>query len=121
MYCGIYIYPPQQSLGKVIFSQASVILSTVGGGCLVPGGCLVLGDTWSWECLLQGCLVPGGYLVWGVPGSRGVPCPEGVPGPGGCLVETPQDGYYCGQYTSYWKAFLFRCAFSNLPEKIFIV
>ena len=63
MYCfwsvfvsGTYdLYRPQRSWGKVIFSQASVILSTrgvpgpgrglllggvpgPGGGCLVPGG-----------------------------------------------------------------------------------
>ena len=38
-------------------------------GCLVPGG-LLLGGAWSWEGLL-----PGGYLV------------QGVPGPGGCLVQ----------------------------------
>ena len=38
-----YYYRPQRSSGKVIFSQASVILFT--GGCLVPGAgvCLVLG------------------------------------------------------------------------------
>ena len=49
----LYIYHPQRSWGKVIFSQASVILST--GGFLVPGGCLVLGG-----------VVPG---PWGVPGG----------------------------------------------------
>ena len=27
---------------------------------------------------------------------------------GGCLVETPPDGYCCGPYASYWNAFLFR-------------
>ena len=49
-------YRLQRSWGKVIFSQESVILSTGGGGCLLPGG-----------------VCSGG----------------GVPGPGGCLVETP--------------------------------
>ena len=39
---------------------------------------------------------PGGCLV---PGGSG-------PG-GGCLVETPLDGYCCGRYASYWNAFLF--------------
>ena len=33
----------------------------------------------------------------------------GVPAPGG--VETPQDGYCCGWYTSYWNAFLFQVIF----------
>ena len=69
-------YRPQRSWGKVIFPQASVILST--GGAWSRGVC-------SW----------GGCLVWGV-----------VPGPGGCLVETPPDGYCCGRYASYWNAFL---------------
>ena len=49
------------------------------GGCLVPGGV---------------CLLPGRCLL------------EGVPAPGGCLVETPH-GYCCGQYASYWNAFLY--------------
>ena len=66
-----------------MFLQVAVILFTGGmpgpRGCLVPGG--VPGP--------RGCLVPGG--VW----SRGVP--------GG----DPLDGYCCGQYASYWNAFLF--------------
>ena len=63
-------YRPQRSWGKVIFSQACVILLT-GGRCLVLG-CLVPGVGW--------CLVPGrGDLVWGVPGPGGS-CPRGVPG-----------------------------------------
>ena len=39
-----------------------------------------------------------------------------VPGPGGCLVlggcvwRPPRDGYCCGQYASYWNAFLFLYA-----------
>ena len=59
-----YDYRPQRSWGKVIFSQASVILST--GGCLLwgvsgpgvsapRGGCLVPGGVWSW-----GVSAPGG-------------------------------------------------------------
>ena len=42
-----YFYRPQRSWGKVIFSQASVILSTGMGAC--SGG----------VCLLQGGLLPG--------------------------------------------------------------
>ena len=45
---------------------------------------------------------------------RGVPPPGGgassgggVLPPGGCLVETPRDGYCCGRYASYWNTFLF--------------
>ena len=40
-----HIYRPQRSWGKVIFSQASVILLTGEVGCLVLGG-LVSGDAW---------------------------------------------------------------------------
>ena len=64
-------YRPQRSWGKVIFSQASVILSTGGGP------------------------VPGGPGSGGVPAPGGVPALGGVPGPRGgawswrCLVETP--------------------------------
>ena len=76
-------YRPQRSWGKVIFSQASVILLTGGvcsrgglvpgvpvpGGCLVLGGCLVPG-----RCLLQGCLLWEGA------------CSGRVPALGGCLL-----------------------------------
>ena len=83
-----FYYRPQLSRGKVIFSQASVILSRGGvcsrggvwfkgvclvggvsdpggclisGGCLLPGWCLLLGGVCS-----GGCLLPGGeYLVLG--------------------------------------------------------
>ena len=84
----LHCYRPQQSRGKVIFSQASVILLT---GCLVPhpgrgvpgpGGC-----AWSWGCLvLQGYLVLGGAWSWGMPG------PWGSTLVGCFLVETPPPG-----------------------------
>ena len=57
------------------------------GGCLLPGG----------------CLVPGGVCSKGGAWSRGVPG-----GLGGCLVDTPLDGYCCGRYASYCNAFLLR-------------
>ena len=41
----LYIYRPQRSWGKVIFSQASVILST-GGGSWSRGGAWSLGGAW---------------------------------------------------------------------------
>ena len=70
-------YRPQRSWGKVIFSQASVILSTGGGipACLAAGGCY-----------------PSMHCRWysSMPCSRGVlsqhalqqgkPAPRGVPG-----------------------------------------
>ena len=58
-----------------------------------------------------GCLVPGGCLVRGVPGP-------GSPWSGGCLVRgvawcRPPDGY-CRWYASYWNAFLFGlCSLSG--------
>ena len=80
----IHFYRPQRSWGKVIFSQASVILLT--GGCLLPGGLL-----WGGVCS-RGGLVPGEVVC-----SGGVP--DGDP---------PKDGHCCGRYASYWNAFLFR-------------
>ena len=61
---------------------------SLGQGNMFTGVCLATGeDAWSI-----------GEDAW----SRG-----GVPGPGGCLVETPPDGYCCGRYASYWNVFLF--------------
>ena len=93
-------YRPQRTWGKVIFSQASVILSRGGGlpGPRVGGGWSwggLLSGGWSgprgclfWGCLVQGGLLPGGCLVWGVSGL-------GVNG-GDPL------------YASYWNAFLWK-------------
>ena len=82
---GMHFYRPQQSWGKVIFSQASVILST--GGVCSRGLSAPRGGVCVWF---------GGVCAW----SRGVSVPRG------CLVETPRDGYCCGRYASYWNAFL---------------
>ena len=82
-----------------MFLQVSVILFT--GGCLVPGGSGPGGSG------------PRGCLLWGVPGPRGCLVLGGlVLGgcSGGCLMETPLDGYCCGWYASYWNAFLFIIA-----------
>ena len=87
-------YRPQRSWGKVIFSQASVILLIRGVWWLAPGGCLLLGG--------GGCLVPGGVVT----GPRGVPPPGGAPRGGGVPGGDPRDGYCCGRYASYWNAFL---------------
>ena len=68
------------------------------------------GGPWSWGW--SGGAWSRGAWSWGCLVSEGVPGP-GVCGPGyvwsrGCLVETsPRDGHCCGQYTSYWNAFLF--------------
>ena len=61
-------YRPQRSWRKVIFSQASVILSTGRGRCLLGGL----------------CLLPGG-------GSA----PRGVPAPGGPAPGGPAPGEIC--------------------------
>ena len=81
LYCyDKYFYRPQRSLGKVIFSQASVILSTGGGGVCVARG----GHEWLWgmcvwgvwgggvvcmvgghACVAGGCAWPGGVRGWG--------------------------------------------------------
>ena len=64
--CNRYIYRPQPSWGKVIFSQASVILSTGGGGGVRGRG----GHAWQ-----------GGHVL-------GV-CMAGVFGRGVCMTCTP--------------------------------
>ena len=78
------IFTAVTKLGKVIFSQASVILLTgrvyVPGGCLLPGvacsrGCLLLGGVCSGEgvsalgrvCLLPAGVCPGGGAWWRPP------------------------------------------------------
>ena len=98
----MHIYRPLRSWGKVIFSQASVILSR--GGLPGPGGCLVCGG------LLGGCLL------------RGVPAPRrclllggGVPGPGGCAWWRPPNGtanatggtHPTGMHSSYVTKWVF--------------
>ena len=87
-------YCLQRSWGKVIFSQASLILFT--GGVPAPGGCLLL---WGGGAYSRGCL-----LLWGAY-SQGVPAPGGAYSQG-AWWRPPRDGYCCGRYASYWNAFL---------------
>ena len=69
-----------------------------GGGCLLPGGCLIWGGVCSRGVSGRGVSAPGGYLVGGVSAPGGV-CSQGclvlgggawswgcVPGPGGCIT-----------------------------------
>ena len=73
-------YRPQRSWGKVIFSQASVILLT--RGVPGPGGCLVSGGAWSQRVVHSPRGVvhgPRGCVVWGVPGLGGRGVPGGEP------------------------------------------
>ena len=53
-------YRPQRSLGKVIFSQASVILLT--GGCMAGGACMAGGHVWRGACVAGG--MHGGGHAW---------------------------------------------------------
>ena len=78
----MFYYRPQRSWGKVIFWQASVILST-GGGVSAPGG---------------GCLLPGG-LVWGQSGLGGV-WSQGVSGWGGGVWSS---GGVCSSGGAWWR------------------
>ena len=108
-----YYYRPQRSWGKVIFSQASVILFTAGGVVTSPGG--------VWSGHGRGCGIPAclaGFQahsqegsLWGSEGGSTGPHPRGeLRGIWPRGVETPRDGYCCGRYASYWNAFLF-CEF----------
>ena len=108
-------YRPQRNWDKVIYPQASVILST-GGVCMLAGG---RGHAWlrggmsgCWGCawLLEGMLVAGG-CVWllGVRGCGG----GGMHGCwGACMVAREVCMGYDeirsmgGRYASYWNAFL---------------
>ena len=77
-------YRLQRSWGKVIFSQASVILLT--GGCAIPawiaGGipaCLAAGlwGVCSWGVSVPGSVCSGGVCSWG--SAPGGSAPEGWP------------------------------------------
>ena len=83
---------------------------SLGQGNMFTGVCLSTGGmVWSW----------GGACLGGVPVPEGGACSgggyllQGVPAPGGCLVETPPYGYRCGRYTSYWNAFLLSLNSAN--------
>ena len=95
-------YSPQQSWGKVIFSEACVNNSVHGGVCVVaPRGhaCLLWGG-------MRGCsgghawLLPGGH-VWLLPGGLCMVAPGGMHGCLGghvCLFLAPGGGVHsCSQ------------------------
>ena len=101
------------SYGKVMFSQASVILST-GGSCTSP-----------WQD------TPSGrhpFYADTPPPCRHCPrqTPPSVDSPldrhTSPLVRqphpnpTPPDGHWSGRYASYWKAFLFSSNYMNSTE-----
>ena len=154
-YCSFFHFiTAETSWGKVIFSQASVILFTKGGcypsmhcrwypsmPCSRAGGipaCLAAG----WGGGIPACLADfqahtqGGSLRGSDPGPqsrrklRGIwsrPTPKGevegdlAKGGGGACsggvcsgggLRSPRDGCCCGQYASYWNAFLFSIDFT---------
>ena len=82
-------YRPQRSWGKVIFSQASVILST--GGVLPPGrGCFLPGGLPTGGCFLLGVLPPGALPPRGVLLPWGCFLPAGgASSQGGFLLGVP--------------------------------
>ena len=97
-----YLLPSASKLRRLCFYRRLSI--QWGGGCLVPGGCLVLGVSapgGGGVCLVLGGAWSRGWGGVGVsdPGGVGIPaCTEADP-PG-------RDGYCCGRYASYWNAFL---------------
>ena len=70
-----YLYRPQRSWGKVIFSQASVIL--LMGGCLLWRGSAPKEGVWSQGGVVLGGAGPGGVWSWGGL-VRGVSAPGGA-------------------------------------------
>ena len=70
--------------------------TTVAAIFLLPAN-EVWGKFWAEQALGGAC---SGGCAWF----------QGVPAPGGCMVEgtwwRPPHGYCCGQYASYWNAFL---------------
>ena len=98
-------YRPQCICGKVMFSQASVILFTGGGvSDRYPLGRHISGQTLPLGRHLPGRHLPGRHLPGRHPPTRQTP-PQSDTAPG---TQTPSaDGYCCGLYTSYWNTFLF--------------
>ena len=131
-----HFYCPQQSWGKVIFSEECVKNSVHCGGCGIPA-CLA-GLQAQTQGQVEGSV--GGSLHAHIQGgklrglARGSPGPhlegslgphlEGSSGlhPGVCVYASMHwgwhhppsaDGYCCGQYTSYWKTFLCKHHFTQ--------
>ena len=80
-------YRPQRSCGKVMFSQASVILLT-GGVCQTPPG----------RHPLVRHTPPGSHPLGRPPSWADTPTPG--------QDTLPADGYCSGRYASYWNASL---------------
>ena len=87
-----YFYRPQRSWAKVMFLQASVILST-GGRCL---------PQWMLGYHPQGADTPPGADTPGRRHPQEQTPPEQTPPEGDSSIRSKS-----GRYASYWNAFLF--------------
>ena len=104
-----YIYRPQRSCGKVMFSQVFVILFTGGG--------------WGWAFMAEGVCVAGGMH-----GNREACMAGGHAWQGGrhgrvvCMVRggicDRRDSHCSGRYASYWNAFLFCIVSVPVPVPV---
>ena len=83
-------YRPQRSCGKVMFSQASVILLT-GEGISAQGVCV-------WQT------PPGKHPPWADTPLLSACWDTHTPLPSACW-DTPPGGHCSGRYASYWNAF----------------
>ena len=119
-----------------MFSQASVILFTGGGGmcgrwgasmgggmcgrgaCMagvmhdrgmcMAGGMHVGGHAWQVGCVWQGSMCGREACVAGAMHGRGACMTGGVHGQEVCMAGGRRDGHCSGRYTSYWNAFLLK-------------
>ena len=111
--------PPQQSRGKVIFSEACVKNSVHRGGHAWQGGMCGRGCAWQGAYMMGGMCGRGGACVAGGHAWQGdMHGGGGMHGRGcawqGCAWQGGMHGRYyeirsmSGRYTSYWNAFLFH-------------
>ena len=128
----LHFYRPQQSWAKVIFLQASVILSM--GGSLAGRPPLWQGEPPSKETPRQGeppwqGEPPARRPPWqgeppqqGEPPWQGDPPRQGEPPPPGRETPLPAIRSMSGRYASYWNAFLYLNVFqltTSVVTKIF--
>ena len=107
-----HFYRPQTKFATVMFLQASVILLTGGGACVVAhgGACVVAhrggthGCSWgghAWLLTGGACVVAHGGCAWLLMGGT---C---VVAQGGCVFFFLNEvRSMSGRYASYWNAFL---------------
>ena len=94
------------SCGKVMFSQASVILSTWGHvwwGVWWGG---IHGGVWQGAYIVGGVCGRGACMAGGMHGGRGGMRGRGHVWRGG--MHGRRDSHCSGRYASYWNAFLFQ-------------